>query len=92
MGVPPESHLRVFAHVLVAHVETAHPGCFPVHHNDLAVVAEVQLEAADLPVQGVELTENEERYHMKYVLKYTDEMIDNIIAIADNDQPGVIID
>ncbi|MDO8997210.1 MAG: hypothetical protein Q7U77_11330 [Sediminibacterium sp.] len=42
--------------------------------------------------QGVELTENEERYHMKYVLKYTDEMIDNIIAIADNDQPGVIID
>lgn len=42
--------------------------------------------------QGVELTENEERYHMKYVLKYTDEMIDNIFAIADNDQPGVIID
>lgn len=42
--------------------------------------------------QGFELTDNEELYHMKFVLNYTDEMIDTIFAIAENDQAGTIID
>lgn len=42
--------------------------------------------------QGFELNDNEERYHMKFVLNYSDEMIDTIFAIAENDQAGTIID
>lgn len=41
---------------------------------------------------GFELNDNEERYHMKFVLNYSDEMIDTIFAIAENDQAGTIID
>ena len=53
--VPPVPELRVPAHVLIPHVVASDPDLAPVHHHDLPVVAEVDLEPVARPLSGVEV-------------------------------------
>jgi hypothetical protein len=49
VGVPPRVSAWDPAEVFVAHIEAAEESALAVHHDDLAVVAEVQLKAVRLP-------------------------------------------
>ena len=54
MRVAPRCKRRLFAHVFVADVVAAHVSALAVHHHELAVVAEIELEAVDEPGMGGE--------------------------------------
>ena len=55
MGVAPMAQTGVLAQVFVAHVVAADKGHPAVHHHDLAVVAEVELEPVAPAQGGVEI-------------------------------------
>ena len=59
---PPDSHVRIApgtefrvpAQVLVAHVVTAHPAHFPVHHHHFPVIPEIELKLVAPPLRRLE--------------------------------------
>ena len=55
VGVAPVPELGVLSHVLVADIVTADPRGVPIDDDDLAVVAEVDLEAIAGPLAGMEI-------------------------------------
>jgi hypothetical protein len=55
MGVAPRTGLGVLSQILVADIVTADPGFLSVDHDDLAMVAKIDLETIGAPLGGVEL-------------------------------------
>ena len=54
MGVAPVANTRMRTEVFLADIVATDPGTVAVHHQDLAVVAEVELEAVAAPLCGIE--------------------------------------
>ncbi len=54
MRVTPVADIRIQPQVLIANIVATDPGHMPVDNDDLAVIAEVELEAVAAPLSGIE--------------------------------------